>query len=137
MNVCCISWKQMWRKFYNYSDRFYKHTSNALYKCQKPKSNKSGEKVIISAMKKQISPGQISPANQIVESGAVEPYVNSSKDGRHTAVWKQLSAVRLIHHYNSTTTGSAFISQPSVAPKDLFKLCENNWSFKNVIFSIY
>lgn len=36
--------------------------------------------------------------------------LNSVKDGRETAVWKQLSAPKLIHHYNSATTGSGFIS---------------------------
>lgn len=67
--------------------------------------------------------------NEIIESAAVKTYAEFSKRWKgQTTEWKQLSAPKLIHHYNSTT-GSGFMSQPSVAPQDLLQQAENNQVF--------
>lgn len=128
--------KQMCTSNFTFIQTDFVNTSNALYNVKKHKK-KVGRNVVIFAIKKQISRGRISPANQIVESEAIETYADFKKRRkRQKVVWKWLCVVRLIHHYNSTTMGSSLISQPSVAPEDLLKQVENNWSFKNWILFI-
>lgn len=75
--------------------------------------------------KKRISPGSNESDCRVCSSQNVYAAFRKRQKGQ-TAVWKQLSSPVLIHHYNSTTTGSGFYFTAQCSPKRPLKQAENN-----------